>query len=153
METMKITIPKRMSGTGNIYSLSSDMYDRTILFNDRYEYAVVSPAYYSGYKITRHQTISAALREYKKRDLPGTRIIRDTQEMVTPDIWATKEGYIRSSDWEPIPEEWEVTRPTPPKYRFEHGALFEYRPDMQAYLHVGKGRNRSQAIKAYEASL
>jgi len=46
MTTTTVTIPQKMSGTGTIYDISSNLYDRDIVFGDDDQYAVVLAAYY-----------------------------------------------------------------------------------------------------------
>ena len=70
----EIIIPQRQSGTGSMYSLESDMYDRKINFGDKYLYAVVLPAFYGGTGITRHKTLDNALKAFP-RNYEGARII------------------------------------------------------------------------------
>lgn len=45
-----VTIPQRMSGTGSIHSLQSEMYDRVIEFTENMKYAFVNCAYIGGYE-------------------------------------------------------------------------------------------------------
>ena len=62
---MKITIPQKMSNTGSIHDLASDMYDRVIDMGDKYQFAVVCPAYYN-IKSTRHSTFELALSQGRR---------------------------------------------------------------------------------------
>lgn len=43
----KVIIPQKMSGTGTIHDLASDLYDREIRFRKNTPYAVVLPSYYN----------------------------------------------------------------------------------------------------------
>lgn len=61
---MNHTIEQRMSGTGNIYSLASDLFTRQI--KGRGEYAVVLSAYYGGRGYTTHLTADAAIAQYNR---------------------------------------------------------------------------------------
>jgi hypothetical protein len=69
-ETKTITLPQKMSGTGNIYDLESDQYDITINMGERYVYAVGGPDYY-GIRWTRHATEDAALKRYSQLKRQG----------------------------------------------------------------------------------
>ena len=55
------TIPQKMSNTGSIHDLASDMFDRDIVFAPSCKYAVVLAAYYDGKGYTTHKTESAAI--------------------------------------------------------------------------------------------
>lgn len=61
----KYTIKQKMSGTGSIHDIASDLYDRVIEFRGRAQYAVVPAAYY-GMRHTTHATAQAAIRQSKK---------------------------------------------------------------------------------------
>lgn len=83
--TTKI-IPQRMSGTGNIHSISSEHYDREIAFAPGCQYAVILAAYYGGKGYTTHKTPRAAIAASKK--VSGySHIIVDT------------DGYRYEPDW------------------------------------------------------
>lgn len=60
--TSTYTIPQKMSCSGSIHDLASDMYDRDIAFAPGYKYAVVLAAYYGGKGYTTHRTAEAAAR-------------------------------------------------------------------------------------------
>ena len=62
---MQITIPKKIGGTGSIYNIASDQYDIIINMGNKYQYAVVAPAYYN-IKPTRHASKLTAIKEAKK---------------------------------------------------------------------------------------
>ena len=62
---MQITIPKKMSGTGNIYNIASDQCNIVIDMGNRYQYAVVAPVYYN-IKPTRHTNLKLALDQAKR---------------------------------------------------------------------------------------
>lgn len=55
------TIPQKMSNTGSIYDIASDMFDRIIVFAADCKYAVVLASYYGGKGYTTHKTAQAAL--------------------------------------------------------------------------------------------
>lgn len=55
------TIPQKMSNTGSIHDLASDMFDRDIVFAPGCKYAVVCAAYYGGKGYTTHRTLAAAI--------------------------------------------------------------------------------------------
>ena len=101
---MKIAIPKRQTGTGNIYSLESDLYDREINFGDKYLYAVVLPAFYGGTGITRHKILDNALKAFS-RNFQGARIVSVHKEIVCP-WYIGKQFVVTMRDWEPMPEHW-----------------------------------------------
>lgn len=52
-------IKRKMSGTGSIHGLASDLYDREIKFRKGTKYAVVLSSYY-GNLYTTHKTAKAA---------------------------------------------------------------------------------------------
>ena len=54
------TIPQKMSGTGTIHDLASDMSDRVVKFAPGCRYAVVLSSYYGGRGYTTHKTAAAA---------------------------------------------------------------------------------------------
>lgn len=80
MASVTITIHKKMSGTGSIHDLASDMYDRDIVFAPGCKYAVILAAYYGGKGYTTHKTEAAAikasnrLKDYSREviDITGT---------------------------------------------------------------------------------
>lgn len=64
---MKIyTIAKKMSGTGTIHDIASDLFDRDIRFPDGAKYAVVLAAYYGGRGYTTHRTADAAIAQARR---------------------------------------------------------------------------------------
>lgn len=65
-----VTIPQKMSGTGTIYDIASDLHDIEIDFGEHYQYAVVLAAYYNA-KVTRHKTKQAAIRRSKVKSRQG----------------------------------------------------------------------------------
>lgn len=84
------TIEQRMSGTGSIHSLASDLFDRDIRFPEGHQYAVVLAAYYGGKGYTTHKTAAAAckasekVRDYSHQiiDADGTRYSNYYGELV-----------------------------------------------------------------------
>ena len=61
---MKVyTIEQKMSGTGTIHDIASDLFDRGIRFSTGCKYAVVLAAYYGGKGYTTHKTANAAARK------------------------------------------------------------------------------------------
>lgn len=54
-------IPQKMSGTGSIYDIASDMFDREIVFAPGCKYAVVFSSYYGGKGYTTHRTEKAVI--------------------------------------------------------------------------------------------
>lgn len=58
---MHITINQKMSGTGNIHDLVSDLEDRVI--SGPGKYAVVLASYYGGKGYTTHKTAEAAAKK------------------------------------------------------------------------------------------
>ena len=64
--------------------------------------------------------------------------------------WRFNDGAIVAA----ITEEMEHRRSEDPeRYRFEHGSLYEYRPDRRAYVHVYRSataKTKTQAIREYE---
>lgn len=54
------TIPQKMSNSGSIHDIASDMYDRDIVFGTNCQYAVVLASYYGGKGYTTHKTEAAA---------------------------------------------------------------------------------------------
>lgn len=55
------TIPQKMSGTGTIHDIASDMHDRDIVFAPGCNYAVVLASYYGGKGYTTHKTEQTAI--------------------------------------------------------------------------------------------
>lgn len=66
MTTTTLTIPQKMSNSGTIHDLASDMFDRDIVFAHGCKYAVVLASYYGGKGYTTHRTAAAAVRAYNK---------------------------------------------------------------------------------------
>lgn len=60
------TIKQKMSGTGSIYDIASDQYDRDIVFPEGCQYAVVIASYYGGKGYTTHKTAEATLKAIGK---------------------------------------------------------------------------------------
>jgi len=61
---MKITISKKMSGTGSIHDVASEHFDRVI--EGRGSYAVVLASYYGGKGYTTHKSEEAAVKQAVK---------------------------------------------------------------------------------------
>lgn len=61
------TIPQKMSNTGSIHDIASDMFDRDIVFAPGCKYAVVLASYYGGKGYTTHRTAEAAIRASRSR--------------------------------------------------------------------------------------
>lgn len=84
------TIPQKMSGTGSIHDIASDLFDRDIVFAPGCKYAVVNAAYYGGNGYTTHksdeETIAASRRnsEYSHRiiDADGNEYDADGDRLV-----------------------------------------------------------------------
>ena len=72
------TIEQKMSGTGNIHDISSDMFDRSIVFAPGCEYAVVLARYYGGKGYTTHKTETAAIAA-SNRNKDYSHVIIDTE--------------------------------------------------------------------------
>lgn len=68
-------IPQKISNSGTIHDLASDMYDREIRFPEGSRYAVVFAAYYGGKGYTTHRTQAAAIKASKKDRQYSHRII------------------------------------------------------------------------------
>lgn len=67
------TIQKKMSGTGNIHDIASDLVDRDIVFAPGCKYAVVLASYYGGHGYSTHRTEAAAIAaSYHNRDFSHT---------------------------------------------------------------------------------
>jgi len=68
IETMTtITITAKMSNSGTIHDLASDMFDRVIEFRAGTRYAVIIAAYYGGKGYTTHRTEGAAAAESRRQ--------------------------------------------------------------------------------------
>jgi len=73
-----ITIPQKMSNSGSIHDIASDMFDRDIVFAPGCKFAVVLASYYGGKGYTTHKTATAAAAEsHKQREYSHT--ILDTK--------------------------------------------------------------------------
>jgi len=59
----KITIAQKMSNTGSIYDIASDSYAVVIDMSNKYQYAVLLPAYY-GSVSSRHTRADLAVKKY-----------------------------------------------------------------------------------------
>jgi hypothetical protein len=57
----KVIIPQKMSGTGSIYDIASEHFDREIRFPKGARFAVVLASYYGGKGYTTHNTESATI--------------------------------------------------------------------------------------------
>ena len=68
-------IPQKMSNTGSIHDIASDLYDREIKFPAGSRYAVVLASYYGGKGYTTHRTADGAI--YKCKQLKCSRSIID----------------------------------------------------------------------------
>jgi len=81
----ELIIDQKMSGTGNIHDIASDMFDRVIKFREGTKYAVILASYYGGDGYTTHKTAEAAARKSKQledyshviMDLQGTEYVVD----------------------------------------------------------------------------
>ncbi len=60
-------IKQKMSNSGSIHDIASNMYDREIKFNGDTQYAVVLASYYGGKGYTTHCTQESACRMAHKR--------------------------------------------------------------------------------------
>lgn len=81
----QLVITRKMSGTGSIYDLESDQFDRCILLSSRTEFVVVLPAYYGGRGFSRHNTLHAAIKRYRKEQRDGYNPVllsRDAKKML-----------------------------------------------------------------------
>lgn len=71
------TIPQKMSNSGTIHDIESDLYERDIVFRGGAKYAVVLAAYYGGKGYTTHMTEDSAVRAYN-RAKQTSKVIIDT---------------------------------------------------------------------------
>jgi len=69
------TIPQKMSGTGSIHDIASDMFDRDIVFAPGCKFAVVLASYYGGKGYTTHKTEAAAIAASRRNSEYSHRII------------------------------------------------------------------------------
>jgi len=80
----KIIISQKMSNTGSIYDIASDSYAVVIDMRNKYQYAVVLPAYY-GSVSSRHTSADLAIKQYNKLSAMGYNGVailnRDGEEM------------------------------------------------------------------------
>lgn len=84
-----LTINAKMSNSGTIHDLASDMHDREIKFRGGMQYAVVDAAYYGGRGYTTHATKAAAAAESRRRsdyshkviDCEGNQYVADWGEL------------------------------------------------------------------------
>ena len=90
---MKIIIPQKQSGTGTIFDLESEHYERVIDMMTLYNYVVVLPSYY-GSRAYRHTRAHLAIKNYNKRynknklATLGARIVRrDGRVMDIDDVF------------------------------------------------------------------
>lgn len=80
------TIPQKMSGTGDIHDIASDLFDRDIVFAPGCVYAVILAAYYGGKGYTTHRTPEAAIAASRKvKDF--SRIIADVRGIQLEPDW------------------------------------------------------------------
>ena len=77
------TIEQKMSNSGTIHDIASDLFDREIHFPAGCEYAVVLASYYGGRGYTTHKTEQATIRAARaNRDYSLTIIDRSGNEYV-----------------------------------------------------------------------
>ena len=65
VQNNQLVIARKMSGTGSVYDLASDQFDRVVALHKRTQYVVVLPAFYSAAP-TLHNTFGGALGAVKK---------------------------------------------------------------------------------------
>ena len=65
------TIERKMSGTGSIHDMASDLVDRELRFRASAKYAVVLAAYYGGQGYTTHATEESACAQAYKMSKAG----------------------------------------------------------------------------------
>jgi len=81
MATRQLTIPKKMSNSGSIHDIASDMADRNIIFAPNCKFAVVLASYYGGKGYTTHKTAAAAAAaSHKQREYSHTVLDTDGAE-------------------------------------------------------------------------
>jgi hypothetical protein len=66
LEMKVYTIKQKSTGTGTIYDIASDQFDRKIKFRSGTRYAVVLAAYYGCNLYTTHKTEDSAITQSKK---------------------------------------------------------------------------------------
>ena len=67
----KVLIEKKMTGTGSIYSLASEHYDRIIKFKNGCRFAFVEIAFYGGKGYKTFKSAEAAVAFWRKTDFMG----------------------------------------------------------------------------------
>lgn len=85
------TIQQKMSGTGTIHDIASDLVDRVIKFPEGHKYAVVLAAYYGGKGYTTHKTAEATCYQSHKVSDYSHKIIDSDGEQ-----YAVQEDYYGS---------------------------------------------------------
>jgi len=90
--TTIFTIPQKMSNSGSIHDIASDMRDRPIYFAADCKYAVVLAAYYGGKGYTTHRTAEAAVAASRRNRDYSHEIIDEAgnQYMVESDYWSDR---------------------------------------------------------------
>lgn len=68
-------IPQKMSNTGSIHDIESEMFPREIQFRAGCKYAVVLASYYGGKGYTTHRTQDAAIRAARRNESYSLRIL------------------------------------------------------------------------------
>ncbi len=76
--TTTLIIPQKMSGTGSIHDIASNMYDRDITFSLGCKFAVVRASYYQGKGYTTHKTETATIAA-SRRNSDYSHCIIDTE--------------------------------------------------------------------------
>lgn len=86
------TIRRKMSGTGNIHDIASDLDDRDIRFAAGCKYAVVLSAYYGGKGYTTHKTEEAAAAQARRLGDYSYQIIdtEGSRYSVYRDYWSAR---------------------------------------------------------------
>ena len=82
-------IPAKMSNTGSIHDIASDMGDREIKFGAGCKFAVVCASYYGGRGYTTHKTEAAAIAASKAQDDYSHAIIdlSGQEYVINPGYW------------------------------------------------------------------
>lgn len=73
--TTTFTIPQKMSNSGSIHDIASDMFDRDIVFAPGCKFAVVLASYYGVNGYTTHKTAEAAISASRRNSEYSHRII------------------------------------------------------------------------------
>ncbi len=73
--TITFTIPQKMSNSGSIHDIASDMFDRNITFTPGCKFAVVLSSYYGGKGYTTHKTAESAIAASRRNSEYSHRII------------------------------------------------------------------------------